>query len=235
MKVTRVLFPACCFWAIAMVASGTANGLVALAQDKDKLVYADFETKKENRVVSNGGGLIQLFGYQERPTIVSRFKGQEGVSPAAPEVVRLKPDDPNHAIAFEYELQAPNQYAGVTVEIQAQADKDGKPAALDLSDYSTLTLQLYATGVQLIRVEFLSRGQGINISRGGPQMSFKIKPGFNTYQIPIKSLGQPSWAEVRVTPKELLKKLTAIGITAYCDQCTPVKGTVVIDNLVFQK
>ena len=235
MKVTRVLFSACCCWAMAMFASGAATGFVALAQDKDKLVYADFETKKDNRVVSNGGGLIQLFGYQERPTIVSRFKGQDGTSPAAPEVVRLKPDDPNHAIAFEYELQAPNQYAGVTVEIQAQADKDGKPAALDLSGYSTLTMQLYVTGVQSIRVEFLSRGQGFNISNGSPQMTFKVKPGFNTYQLPLKSLTQPPWADARVTPKELLKKLTAVSVAAYCDQCTPIKGTVVIDNLVFQK
>jgi hypothetical protein len=229
MKVRRALLSACCVSAIALCGSR------ASAQDKDKLVYADFEAKKENRVVSNGGGLVQLFGYQERPTMVSRFKGQEGTSPAAPEIVRLKPDDPNHAIAFEYELQAPNQYAGVTVEIQAQADKEGKPAALDLSGYSILTLQLYVTGVQSIRVEFISRGQGINISNGSPQMTFKVKPGFNTYQIPLKSLTQPPWADVRVTPKELLKKLTAVSVAAYCDQCTPTRGTMVVDNLVFQK
>ena len=28
---------------------------------------------------------------------------------------------------------------------------------------------------------------------------------------------------------------TAIGITAYCNQCTPAKGTVVVDNIVFEK
>ena len=97
-----------------------------------------------------------------------------------------------------------------------------------------LSLQLYVTGVESIRVEFTTRGQGINITSGGPQMSFKIKPGLNTYQIPLKNLAQPSWATVRVSPKDVLKKLTAVSVVAYCDQCTPTKGTVVIDNLVFQ-
>ena len=245
MTLVRILFSACWLCSIATLVGEAASAIgeqaipvasysAAIAQASDQLVYADFETLKENRVVSNRGGLVQLFGYQERPTVLSRFKGQEGSNPPAPEVVRLKQDDPNHAIAFDYELPAPNQYAGAGVEIHAQADKDGKPVALDVSGYKNLMMQLYATGVQSIRVEFISRGQGITISNGGPQMSFKLKPGFNTYQVPLKSLSQPPWADVRVSPKDFLKKLTAISVVAYCDQCTAVKGTVVIDNLVFQ-
>ena len=39
----------------------------------------------------------------------------------------------------------------------------------------------------------------------------------------------------RVDSKEVLKKLTAVSISAYCEQCTPKTGMVLVDNLVFQK
>jgi hypothetical protein len=31
-----------------------------------------------------------------------------------------------------------------------------------------------------------------------------------------------------------LKKLTSVNVVASCNQCVPAKGTIVIDNLVFQ-
>ena len=199
----------------------------------DSFVYADFENVQGNRAFSRRGGTVQLTSYHERTT--SRFKGLADSSPPAPEVVRLKPDDPNRAVAFDYELYSPNQYAGVGLEIQGQPYKDGKPVADDLSGYKNLLMQIYATGVTSLRVEIMSRGQGINLSSGFPQSSFKIKPGFNTYKIPLDSLSQPSWVDTRVSAKDVLKKLTAISLTAYCERCTPVKGTVVVDNVVFQK
>src|SRR5215216_4431022 len=136
MKLARILFFICSLSSVVPLAGGAA-------QEGDKLVYADFETLKENRPVSNRGGFIQLFSYQERPTVTSRYKGQEGSNPPAPELVRLSKDNPNRAITFDYELQSPNQWAGVGVEIHAQEDKDGKPVALDASGYKDLMLQLY--------------------------------------------------------------------------------------------
>ena len=112
--------------------------------------------------------------------------------------------------------------------------KDGKPSALDASGYKYLALQLYVTGVQSVRIEFITRGNGVNIPSGPLQTTFKVKQGFNTYQVPLKSLTQPPWAEVRVSPKDVLKRLTSVNVVAYCDHCTPVKGTVVIDDLAFQ-
>ena len=220
--------------ASALRDSGSHSGL----QDEKKnvnndFVYADFETVQNNRPVSKRGGLIQLISYEE--TTPSHFKGLANASPAAPELVRIKKDDPNHAIAFDYQLYAPNQYAGVGVEIHGHADKDGKPVPDDLSEYKYLTLQVYATGVTALRAEVMSRGQGLKLSNGFPQLSFKIKPGFNTYRIPLNSLTQPSWQQDRVSAKDVLKKLTAITVTAFCEQCSPVSGTVVIDNVVFQK
>ncbi len=207
-----------------------ASPLHGAAQEAGRLVYADFETLKENRVVSNGGGLVQLFSYEE--TNKARYKGAADTN--APEAVHLKQGDPNRAVAFNFEIPAPNQYAGVGLQVYAAPEKEGKPAAIDVSEYKYVTFQFYAKGAENARIEFVSRGQGLSISSGDPQATFKIKPGFNTYQIALKSLLQPQWAQVKVSTKDVLKKLTQVNIAVYCDRCTPMNGTVVVDNVVFQ-
>ena len=199
----------------------------------DKLVYADFERVENGRVVSNNGGTIQIYEGHESTTV--KFKGLANASPGAPEIVRAKGDEKNHFASFDYNLFGPNQWANVTLEIQGHPYKDGQPVADDVSGYKNLSMQLYATGVEYIRVEFMSRGQGIKLDAGFPQLPLKIKPGLNTYLIPIKNLQQPGWQQQRVSTKDVLKGLTAVTISAYCDQCTPKSGTVAVDNLVFEK
>jgi hypothetical protein len=215
------------------MAQAPASGQEANKETDDNFVYADFENVKDKKPLSNRGGSVQLVSYQE--STPSKFKGLANSSPPAPEIVHLKADDPNRAIAFDYELYSPNQYAGVGVEVHGQADKDGKSVADDVSAYKFLTLQVYATGVPALRVELMSRGQGISLASGFPQMTFKVKPGFNVYKIPLSSLAQPQWAQTKVSTKDVLKKLTVVALTAYCEQCTPLHGTVVVDNITFQK
>jgi hypothetical protein len=246
MKYVKFLLLVCLLLgSVAAIAGGSLDGAVeadnlretsalATAQGADKFVYADFETSTESRPVSSRGGLVQLISYQENAILKSSFKGMEGANPAAPELVRTSKDNPNKAVSFDYRFLAPNQWAGVGVEIHGQPDKDGKPIPDDVSAYKFLMLQAYATGVTSLRIEFLSRGQGISVSNGYPQMSFRVSPGFNTYKVPFKSLGQPQWAEPKVDTKDVLKKLTSISVTAYCGPCTPITGTVVVDNLVFE-
>jgi hypothetical protein len=205
------------------------------AQTPDTLVYADFETVQDNRPVSSRGGFIQLVSYQENDLQKSTYKGIEGMSPGAPEWVRIKKDDPNHAIKFDFALKAPNQYAGVGVEIHGQPDKDGKTVADDVTGYKQLSLQVYATGATRLRVETMSRGQGVDLQAGYPQKEFKVQPGLNTYKVPLKTLQQPSWVEIRLDPKEILKRLTAVGITVLCEACTPTEGMVIVDNVAFEK
>jgi hypothetical protein len=217
----------------ALVASGPSRRALAAPQG-DSLVYADFETMQDNRPVSKRGGWVQLNSYEE--TTKSKFKGLANSSPPAPELVRLKPDDPNKAATFDYELYSPNQYAGVNLEVHGLPDKDGKPAADDVSGYKYLSMQVYATGVPRLRVELISRGQGIGMSSGFPQSAFKVKPGLNTYKLTLNQFAQPSWVETKVSTKDVLKKLTAVSIAAFCDNgCTPVQGTVVVDNITFEK
>jgi hypothetical protein len=199
------------------------------------MVYADFENVKDKRPYSNRGGTVLLTSYSENPSLQSRYKGLEGANPASPESVMLKNSATGRAIAFEYELQPVNRWAGVGVEIQGQPQKDGKPVADDVSGYKSLTLDLYATGVSSIRAEFISRQQGLRVTNGYPQIIFRIREGLGTYKIELKKLSQPSWAEVKIDTKEVLQKLTAINLVVFCEQCTGARGTVVVDNLVFHK
>jgi hypothetical protein len=205
--------------------------------DSKTLVYADFEKLENDRPVSARGGFIQLFAYQESLVHKSTFKGLEGVDPPAPELVHIKKDDPNHAMKFEFSLFAPNDFAGVTVEIHGQPDADGKPVADDVSAFKDLSIQVYATGIEILRLEAVSKGaRGKDPTTVYPQMTFKVRPGLTTYQVPLKGFVQPSWANVRVDPKEVFKSLTSINLTAFCDQCILNKqGMVIVDNMIFEK
>ena len=207
--------------------------LSTLAQESgDKFVYADFEKMENGRPVSTNGGFVQIYTGKENTPVT--FKGLANASPGAPELIVLKDAPQNHLASFEYSLVGPNQWANVTLEVQGRPQKDGKPVADDVSGYKQLALLLYATGVDSLRVEFISHGQGINLEAGFPQLPIRLKTGLNTYVIPLKGLQQPTWAE-KVDPKEVLKKLTAISVSAYCNQCTPQHGMVLVDNIVFQK
>lgn len=231
------------FCALALLticfAAGPHKSSRAVAQSEDKLVYADFDIIKDKRPVSSRGGYMQLFAGSEQAANPAKFVGMPGINDA-PELVRLKADDPNRAATFSYTLPVPNGYANVTLDIHGQPDQDGKPVADDVSAYKYLTLQIYAkgtpppTGIPFMRVELTSRGQGHKLQFGFPQAVFKLVPsGFNTYKIPLKSLAQPSWVEEHVDTKEVLKKTTSVQISVYCNQCTLINGTIVIDNVAF--
>lgn len=228
-QISSLYFLSLCMLIVALAS------VSSLAQEPtgDKFVYADFERVENGRVVSNNGGFIQIFGGQESTPV--QFKGVANSSPAAPELVRSKDNDKNHLAAFDYSMTGPNQWANVTLEIQGRPSKDGKQVADDVSAYKSLSVQLYATGAEYLRVEFISHDQGILLQAGFPQLVIKMRPGLNTYVIPLKGLQQPSWVEQRVDAKEVMRKLTAVSISAYCNDCTPQHGTVVVDNLVFQK
>jgi hypothetical protein len=204
--------------------------------DGKTLVYADFEKTENNRPVSARGGLIQLFAYEESGIFKSTFKGMDGADPAAPELVHVKKDDPNHVMKFDYSLRAPNQWAGVTVEIHGQPDADGKFVPDDVSGFKSLSMEVYATGIEILRLEAISKGKGKDTGTVFPQMTFKVRPGLNTYKVPLGGFTQPAWANVRVDPKDIFKLLTSINLTAFCDQCDRnLQGMILVDNVVFEK
>src|SRR5262245_55421337 len=154
MKPSKTLIILSCFASIALFAVETSGSLESNAAptpagsasqegNGDKLVYADFETAKDNRPVSARGGQVQLISYAERPTMPSRFKGMEGANPPAPEFARPNRESPNKAIAFDYDLQGTNQYAGVGDQIDGRPWEDGKPGADDVSGSKYLNMPLY--------------------------------------------------------------------------------------------
>lgn len=206
------------------------------AADSKTLLYADFEKLQNNRPVSARGGMILMFSYEESAVHKSTFKGMDGADPPAPELVRVKKDDPNHAMKFDFALRAPNQWAGVTVEIHGQPDADGKFVPDDVSGFKNLSLQVYATGIEILKLEAISKSGGKDMGTAWPLMTFKVRPGLNTYQVPLKGFTQPAWANPRVDPKEIFKALTSINISAFCDQCDLNKqGMVIVDNVLFEK
>jgi len=201
----------------------------------DALVYADFQNPRDGRPVSNRGGSVTLGHYEENPTRPPVFKGSDA-DPSVPKLVRTSKEDQNLAAAFEYEFSIPNQWQGVTMTINGQPGETGALPADDVSGYKFMSIQAYATGTQYMRVEVKSNGEEINLHSGYPMNSFKLKDGFNTYKVWLNSFSQPAWVEgTRIDPKEVLKRLTSITVSVFCDDCRPQSGMVVVDNIVFQK
>jgi hypothetical protein len=241
MRIKRFIFVFPALVLPLIILAGIHLGPRVAAQSADKLLYADFDKLQDNRPVSARGGYVQIFGGSENSSNPAKFTGMPGLN-NAPELVRIRPDDPNRAAAFSYTLSPPNAYANVTLEIHGLPDKDGKLVAEDVSAYKDLSFQMYAkgtpapTGVQYVRVELTSHGQGINLDYGFPQAVLKLSPtGLNTYKVPFKTLSQPTWVQTRVDTKEVLRKLTSVQISVYCEQCAPINGMVVIDNVAFEK
>ena len=201
--------------------------------DTSRLVYADFQNSQNGRPVSNRGGMTRLNRYSQNPANPPEFRGMEKADPPAPALARVTADDV--AAAFDYELRIPNEWEGVNMEVFGQPEKDGKLVADDVSGYKFITLRVFAKGPQYIRLELITRGQGASLESGYPTATFRVSPGFNTYKLKLDSFNQPQWATQLDLKLDVLKKLTSITVGVFCDKCTLEKGTVVVDNIAFEK
>ena len=205
----------------------------AAESNGSKLVYADFQNLQNGRPVSKRGGMTRLNRYSENATNPPQFRGLENADPPAPALARVTADDV--AAAFDYQLRIPNEWEGVNMEVFGQPEKDGKLVADDVSGYKFITLRLFAKGPQYIRLELITRGQGANLESGYPTVTFRVSPGFNTYKLKLDSFNQPQWAMQLDLKRDVLMKLTSITVGVFCDKCTMEKGTVVVDNIAFEK
>ena len=201
--------------------------------DASKLIYADFENAQNGRPVSKRGGMTRLNRYSQNSANPPNYRGMENVDPPAPALARVT--DQDRAAAFDYEMRIPNEWEGVNLEIFGQPEKDGKLVADDVSGYKYITFRLFAKGPRMIRVELITRGQGANLEAGYPMASFRVAEGFNTYKMKLDSFSQPEWATQLDFKHDVLKKLTSITVGVFCDNCTFEKGTVVVDNIAFEK
>ena len=202
--------------------------------DASKLVYADFQNLQTGRPVSKQGGLVRLNLYSQNSANPPHYRGLENGNPPGPAFARVTAEDV--AAAFDYELRIPNEWAGVNMEVFGHPEKDGKLVPDDVSGYKFITVRVFLKGeTKYIRLELISRGLGANLESGYPLASFRLSPGFNTYKLKLDSFSQPDWAIPLDLKREVLKKLTSVTIGVHCDKCAMDKGTVVIDNIAFEK
>jgi hypothetical protein len=201
--------------------------------DDSKFIYADFQDLQTGRPVSKHGGIIRLNRYSQNSANPPQFRGLENADPPAPAFARVTAEDA--AGAFDYEMRIPNEWEGVNMEVFGQPEKDGKLVPDDVSAYKFITLRVFTKGTQYIRLELITRGQGTNLESGYPMASFRVSPGFNTYKLRLDSFSQPDWAVQLDLKRDILKKLTSVTIGVHCDKCIIEKGTVVVDNIAFEK
>ncbi len=222
--------------ALMLVVAGSVpaqDASKAAESDASKLVYADFQNLQNGRLVSKRGGMTRLNRYSENAANPPQFRGLEKADPPAPAPARVTGDDV--AAAFDYELRIPNEWEGVNMEVFGQPEKDGKLVPDDVSGYKFITLRVFAKGPQYIRLELITRGQGANLESGYPTATFRVSPGFNTYKLKLDSFNQPEWAVPLDLKRDVLKKMTSITVGVFCNKCTLEKGTVVVDNIAFEK
>jgi hypothetical protein len=224
----------CELLACLMLATGLVSAQdAAKTADASKLVYADFQNPQSGRPVSSRGGMVRLNPYSQNSANPPVFRGIDKADPPAPAFARVTADDV--AAAFDYEMRIPNEWEGVNMEVFGQPEKDGKPVADDVSAYKFITLRVFAKGAQSIRVELITRGYGANLESGYPMASFRLSPGFITYKLKLDTFNQPAWAMPLDFKRDVLKKLTSITVGVHCDKCVIEKGTVVVDNIAFEK
>jgi hypothetical protein len=222
--------------ALTLVVAGSVcaqDASKAAESSGSKLMYADFQNMQSGRPVSTRGGKTVLNRYSQNPGTLPEFRGLENANPPAPAFARVTANDV--AAAFDYELRIPNDWEGVSMEVFGQAEKDGKLVADDVSGYKFITLRVFAKGAQYIRLELISRGYGANLEGGYPTASFRLSPGFNTYKLKLDTFSQPQWATPLDFKRDVLKKLTSVSVGVFCDKCAMEKGTVVVDNIAFEK
>jgi hypothetical protein len=201
--------------------------------DASKLIYADFQNSQNGRPMSNRGGTVRLNRWSQNPANPPEFHGMDKADPPAPALARVT--DTDVAAAFEYEMRIPNEWEGVNLEIYGQPEKDGKPAADDVSGFKFITFRLFAKGPRQVRLELITRGYGANLEAGYPSANIQVSSGFNTYKLKLSDFNQPDWARPLDLKQDVLKKLTSVTIGVTCDKCTIEKGTVVVDNIAFEK
>jgi hypothetical protein len=209
------------------------NSLKPPESDASKLIYADFQNMQSGRPVSKRGGMTRLNQYSQNGGNPPQFRGLDKADPPAPAFARVTPEDV--AAAFDYELRIPNEWEGVNLEVFGQPEKDGKLVPDDVSGYKFITVRVFAKGAQYVKLELISRGQGTNIESGYPAATIRLSPGFNTYKLKLDSFSQPAWAMQLDLKRDVLKKLTSITIGVHCDKCIMEKGTLVVDNIAFEK
>jgi hypothetical protein len=190
----------------------------------DKLVYADFENSTADRVTSSRGGTTTPVGWQANTAMPATF-----------EPVFLEADGASSKrMAFNYKLQAPQQYTGAALQIDGLPQVSGKSQPEDLSGYKELSFDMEADGPHYVRVQLLSLNTSLTVVPGNEAfVQVDVKPGFQNYRIPMKKFATPNNAPPNSAGvKAILKQVTGLQ---FATNEAGSSGHIIIDNVVFQK
>ncbi len=127
----------------------------------------------------------------------------------------------NNALEMQFKLPTPNDWAGAIVNLNfAQTT--------NLQTFNAIRIDLSATGVQTVRLEFPST---LDTGNDNPQFILNVTPNQKTYRVPISEFAQNGWGK----PVDLLEALkNARGIGIFIDTVGSA-GTLKVDNVILEQ
>jgi endoglucanase len=127
----------------------------------------------------------------------------------------------NNALEMQFKLPTPNDWAGAVLSLDfAQTT--------NLQNFNAIRIDLSASGVQTVRLEFPST---LDTGNDNPQFILTVSPNQKTYRIPIAEFAQNGWGKP-VDLLEALKNTRGIGI--FIDTVGSA-GTLKVDNVILEQ
>ncbi len=127
----------------------------------------------------------------------------------------------NNALEMQFKLPTPNDWAGAVVNLSfAQTT--------NLQTFNAIRLDLSASGVQTVRLEFPST---LDTGNDNPQFILNVSSDQKTYRVPISEFAQAGWGKA-VDLLEALKNSKGIGIFVDTVGST---GTLKVDNVILEQ
>jgi len=194
------------------------------APTADRLVYADFENCTADHLQSSRGGYVFVAGWQKeekyKPTFDPIFVDAGGGF--------------SNRMAFNFKLFGPQEWTGVGITINGLPEVDGKTQPEDLSGYKELVFDVELAGPPQLKIQLLSQKTDLSVAPGNePFVVLDVKPGFQTYRIPLKKFdtprGSPVWS---ADVKKVIKAVTGLQFAV---EKQGSAGHVLIDNVEFRK
>ncbi len=127
----------------------------------------------------------------------------------------------NNALEMQFKLPTPNDWAGAVVSLDfAQTT--------NLQNFDALRINLSASGVQTVRLEFPST---LDTGNDNPQFILTLSSDQKTYRVPISEFAQNGWGK----PVDVLEVLkNAKGIRVLVDTVGSA-GTLTVDNVILEQ
>ena len=127
----------------------------------------------------------------------------------------------SNALEMQFKLPTPNDWAVAVVNLNFAQDTN-------LQNFSAVRIDLSATGVQTVRLEFPST---LDTGSDNPQFILNLTPNQKTYRVPISEFAQAGWGK----PVDLALALqNAKGIGVFVDTVGST-GTLKVDNVILEQ